>query len=154
MRLIHIFLIHRLLTHLLFNYRFFIEDCSISPALRSRYQQTSAEFFGGHSEEGPPVPIPNTEVKLFSADGTAWETMWESRSPPNSSSGPGLLYDARGLRCLYCIHPFCIFSGLLPSSSLSLLHWEILPPGCDVDRRSFFFALPGTTHCSLSLCQL
>ena len=39
-------------------------------------------FFGGHSEEVPPVPIPNTEVKLFSADGTAWETMWESRSPP------------------------------------------------------------------------
>ena len=44
---------------------------------------TSADFFGGHSEEDPPVPIPNTEVKLFSADGTAWETMWESRSPPN-----------------------------------------------------------------------
>ena len=26
---------------------------------------------GDHSEEVPPVPIPNTEVKLFSADGTA-----------------------------------------------------------------------------------
>ncbi len=39
-------------------------------------------IFGGHSEEVTPVPIPNTEVKLFSADGTAWETMWESRSPP------------------------------------------------------------------------
>ena len=39
-------------------------------------------LFGGHSEEDPPVPIPNTEVKLFSADGTAWETVWESRSPP------------------------------------------------------------------------
>ena len=25
---------------------------------------------GDHSEEVPPVPIPNTEVKLFSADGT------------------------------------------------------------------------------------
>jgi hypothetical protein len=41
-------------------------------------------FFGGHSEGDPPVPIPNTEVKPLSADGTAWETMWESRSPPNS----------------------------------------------------------------------
>ena len=40
------------------------------------------KFFGGHSEEDPPVPIPNTEVKLFCADGTAWETVWESRSPP------------------------------------------------------------------------
>ena len=36
-------------------------------------------FFGGHSEEVPPVPIPNTAVKLFCADGTAWETVWESR---------------------------------------------------------------------------
>ena len=44
--------------------------------------ELTAEFFGGHSEEDPPVPIPNTEVKLFSADGTAWETVWESRSPP------------------------------------------------------------------------
>ncbi len=40
------------------------------------------DFLGGHSEKAPPVPIPNTEVKLFSADGTAWETVWESRSPP------------------------------------------------------------------------
>ncbi len=39
-------------------------------------------FFGGHSKEDPPVPIPNTEVKLFCADGTAWVTVWESRSPP------------------------------------------------------------------------
>ena len=30
----------------------------------------------------PPVPIPNTEVKPFGADGTAWETVWESRTPP------------------------------------------------------------------------
>ena len=33
----------------------------------------------------PPVFVPNTEVKLFSADGTAWATLWESRSPPISS---------------------------------------------------------------------
>ena len=38
--------------------------------------------FGGNSEEGTPVPIPNTEVKLFSADGTAWDSAWESRTPP------------------------------------------------------------------------
>ena len=29
-----------------------------------------------------PVPIPNTEVKLPSADGTAWEAVWESRTLP------------------------------------------------------------------------
>ena len=30
-----------------------------------------------------PVPIPNTMVKTQTADGTALETMWESRWPPN-----------------------------------------------------------------------
>ncbi len=39
--------------------------------------------FGGNSEEVTPVPIPNTEVKLFSADGTAREAEWESRTSPN-----------------------------------------------------------------------
>ena len=36
---------------------------------------------GDHSEGVPPVPIPNTEVKPFSADGTA--VWWESRSSPD-----------------------------------------------------------------------
>ena len=36
---------------------------------------------GDHSEGVPPVPIPNTEVKPFSADGTA--IRWESRSSPD-----------------------------------------------------------------------
>ena len=41
--------------------------------------------FSGVSSEGEtPVPIPNTEVKPLSADGTALETVWESRSPPGS----------------------------------------------------------------------
>ena len=39
-------------------------------------------FSGGPSEGETPVPIPNTAVKLLSADGTAWATAWESRSPP------------------------------------------------------------------------
>ena len=29
-----------------------------------------------------PVPIPNTEVKTYCADGTVWATAWESRAPP------------------------------------------------------------------------
>ena len=32
--------------------------------------------------EGPPVPIPNTEVKLNSAENTWSETAWEDRSTP------------------------------------------------------------------------
>ena len=43
---------------------------------------------GGHGEEETPVPIPNTEVKLLSADGTALETGWESRSPPGFIFNP------------------------------------------------------------------
>src|SRR6185436_2747965 len=41
--------------------------------------------FGGHSGGVTPVPIPNTEVKPTSADGTWEETPWESRSPPDFS---------------------------------------------------------------------
>src|SRR5207237_875773 len=39
-------------------------------------------FPGGHRSRVTPVPIPNTEVKPATADGTAWETVWESRSLP------------------------------------------------------------------------
>ena len=36
------------------------------------------KIVGVDYNEGPPVPIPNTEVKLFSGDGTWWATAWES----------------------------------------------------------------------------
>ena len=39
---------------------------------------------GGDNEGVTPVPIPNTEVKPFSADGTWLETARESRSLPDS----------------------------------------------------------------------
>ena len=39
-------------------------------------------FPGGNSGEATPVPIPNTEVKLSRADGTAGATLWESRTLP------------------------------------------------------------------------
>jgi uncharacterized membrane protein len=37
---------------------------------------------GNHNKGDTPVPIPNTEVKPFSADGTAPGAEWESRSLP------------------------------------------------------------------------
>src|SRR5262249_22678590 len=40
--------------------------------------QVSGGFTGGAT----PVPIPNTEVKPSRADGTAGETLWESRTLP------------------------------------------------------------------------
>src|SRR3954463_5255318 len=39
--------------------------------------------FGGHSERETPGHIPNPEAKTLSADGTARETSWESRTPPD-----------------------------------------------------------------------
>ena len=37
-------------------------------------------FVGEHTDGVTPVPIPNTEVKRASADGTGRATAWESRS--------------------------------------------------------------------------
>ena len=31
------------------------------------------------------LPIPNRKVKVYSADGTAWETVWKSRTSPGKS---------------------------------------------------------------------
>ena len=39
---------------------------------------------GGNDEEVPPVPIPNTVVKLFSAESTWLDTAREDRSLPDS----------------------------------------------------------------------
>ncbi len=49
---------------------------------------TISSVSGGYSGEVTPDPIPNSEVKLASANGTAWETMWESRTPPDFSWKP------------------------------------------------------------------
>ena len=52
---------------------------------------------GDYGERDPPVPIPNTEVKPFSADGTWLETARESRTLPDSkeksSASAGLFFD-------------------------------------------------------------
>ena len=58
--------------------------------------RSNLRFFGGDSEEETPVPIPNTEVKLFCADGTAWATVWESRPLPRILQSPRCLYDIPG----------------------------------------------------------
>src|SRR6478752_5625366 len=53
---------------------------------------------GGLSGGGTPGPIPNPEAKPSSADGTALDRVWESRTPPyitsrgprNQTSGSGV----------------------------------------------------------------
>ena len=57
------------------------------------------KFSGGYSEGGPPVPIPNTVVKSFSADDTSGATPWESRSLP------GILSQGRSSTCPF---PFVV----------------------------------------------
>ena len=59
-----------------------------APHRRSALETTD---FGGHGGGVTPVPIPNTEVKPASADGTWGETPWESRTPPDfERRGPPL----------------------------------------------------------------
>ena len=51
------------------------------------FQGTSDEV-GAFSGEGPPVPIPNTEVKLTSAENTCLATDWEDRAAPTYEGLP------------------------------------------------------------------
>ena len=44
---------------------------------------SQSQALGDGSEGVPPVPIPNTEVKPFSPDGTARASVWESRTLPD-----------------------------------------------------------------------
>src|SRR5207302_114206 len=60
--------------------------------------------FGGHGEGETPGPIPNPEVKLFSADGTARGTAWESRTPPDIVS-EGRFRNGGGPHC--CVSVVC-----------------------------------------------
>src|SRR3954447_24682002 len=46
--------------------------------------KTGSQCYGGHGERETPGHIPNPEAKPLSADGTALETGWESRTPPDN----------------------------------------------------------------------
>ena len=45
-------------------------------------------FPGDYSEKETPDPMPNSAVKLFSADGTTWETMSKSKTLPGLILNP------------------------------------------------------------------
>ena len=61
---------------------------------------------GDDGEGVPPVPIPNTEVKPFSADGTWLDTARESRTLPDSKK--------KGLT------PYGVGSFFIPSATFLL----------------------------------
>ena len=46
------------------------------------FASSGAQVFGDDIEKVIPDPIPNSEVKLFRADGTAQTPVWESRTSP------------------------------------------------------------------------
>ena len=65
---------------MLFNF----EGTTLKKERNERYLITAkyARESGDNSEEVTPVPIPNTEVKLSSAEDTWWEAAWEIRTSP------------------------------------------------------------------------
>ena len=68
--------------------RFIVQWCEkkcLTNASEESKMQESREV-GVFSGEGPPVPIPNTEVKLTCADNTCLATSREDRSTPTYAS--------------------------------------------------------------------
>ena len=51
-------------------------------ARRTKGKEVFSDVVGVFNGEGPPVPIPNTEVKLTSAENTCLATDWKDRSTP------------------------------------------------------------------------
>ena len=49
------------------------------------WRQHHSKISGDDGEGEPPVPIPNTAVKPFSADSTWLVTTWEGRTSPDFS---------------------------------------------------------------------
>ena len=66
---------------------------------------------GDDDAEVTPVPIPNTEVKLCSADDTWREAAWESRKLPAMNEAVHLDCFFRGCKFIALI--FCIVCGMI-----------------------------------------
>ena len=68
---------------------------------------THPQVSGGDIEKATPDPIPNSEVKLLGADGTARATWWESRTPPGFSLN---LRTGIAVRRFFFVfsQPFCV----------------------------------------------
>src|SRR5262245_33749200 len=57
---------------------------NVARGVPAEQQHNGSTSYGGHSGRETPGPIPNPEVKPASANGTAPDRMWESRTPPNN----------------------------------------------------------------------
>src|SRR6185312_8669528 len=77
-------------------------DCSTRNTQQATHTtRCRGTSYGGHSVGETPGPIPNPEAKTHSADGTAFERMWESRTPPdNTKTGRGPTPHGAGPPCI------------------------------------------------------
>ena len=93
-------------------------------------QVECAQISGGHGGRATPVPIPNTEVKPASADGTWGQFPWESRSPPEPRTpvvfAAGVLR-VRGLASRSDAEPAPASQGLTPQGPASAPLWPSAP---------------------------
>ena len=64
----------------------FSEKGDIINLVVERDDKNKKKIVGVDDAEGPPVPIPNTEVKLSSAEDSWLEAACENRKAPTSSS--------------------------------------------------------------------
>jgi hypothetical protein len=72
-------------------------SCGSADGRRASIVPLERKVSGDHSGRVTPVPIPNTEVKPASADGTWGETPWESRSSPEFISDNAHLHTRVGI---------------------------------------------------------
>ena len=93
-----------------------IRDFRAMSESRARVEKQNTNFSVAMRLGVTPVPIPNTMVKTQAADGTALETVWESRWLPNSiRKKPKCFYyidtdiikwsKENGLRKSHCVNP-------------------------------------------------
>src|SRR5215204_7157200 len=80
----------------MYSLRFALCGFQRAGALRTEYLPLFSK--GDDSGGDTPLPIPNREVKPASADGTAEETPWESRSSPISHSAAHSFRDSASRR--------------------------------------------------------
>ena len=72
-------------------------------------QDTHQSFSGDDVGGAIPDPIPNSEVKPYSAEDTAWVTVWENRTLPGSSYTEALQAEEAWGAFLFCTQPVCGF---------------------------------------------
>ena len=61
-----------------------LQPCTMCISTQEELLCNSSTIVGDFNAEGPPVPIPNTEVKLCSGDNTCLETDREDSSLPTN----------------------------------------------------------------------